>query len=147
MGAVGAGAARELFLTGEAFGAVHAKAIGLVSNVVPEDQLDALVLDRIDALRAAGPEAQAGIKRLLPSIVGLEAGTHERTARLTAERRGSAEGREGLSSFLERRRPSWNATPADRERGDEDGGASEGAASRDAQTGSGTTVASQGAAT
>jgi methylglutaconyl-CoA hydratase len=105
---IGAGAARELFLTGEVFGAERAREIGLVSHVGPEADLDDIVAERVQALRAAGPEAQAGIKRLLPSIVGLEAGTHELTARLTAERRGSDEGREGLSSFLERRRPSWN---------------------------------------
>lgn len=109
MSKIGPGAARELFLTGETFDADHARGIGLVSRVVPAAELDAAVEERARALTAAGPEAQAAIKRLVPMVLAANspAAMRDATTRLIAERRASAEGREGLGAFLERRRPGW----------------------------------------
>ena len=104
---IGLGATRELFLTGERFDAARAAAIGLVARVVPEAGLDAAVAERIDALLQGGPEAQAAVKALLPRLTGWDAGLVDLTGRLIAERRASAEGREGLAAFLERRSPAW----------------------------------------
>lgn len=109
---IGAGAARELFLTGETFGAERALAIGLVHRVVPEAELDAAVAERVQALLAAGPEAQAAIKRLIPFVAAAPpAEIRAFTTHLIAERRASEEGREGLAAFLERRKPAWWPDP------------------------------------
>lgn len=104
---IGATAARELFLTGEVFDAAHALGIGLVARVVPDADLDGAVAERVAALLAAGPEAQAAIKRLLPSVAGWRPELVELAAEAIAERRASAEAAEGLSAFLERRAPGW----------------------------------------
>lgn len=109
MSKIGPGPAREFFLTGETFDAARAREIGLVGRVVPLAELDAAVEERAAALRAAGPEAQAAIKRLVPMVLAANspAAMRDATTRLIAERRASAEGREGLGAFLERRRPGW----------------------------------------
>lgn len=112
---IGVAAARELFLTAEVFDAAHARAIGLVNRVVPPAGLDDAVAERLAALRAAGPEAQACAKRLIWSVWNDPAGARDLTARTIADRRASAEGQEGMAAFLERRPPRWAA-------GDGDGG-------------------------
>jgi methylglutaconyl-CoA hydratase len=105
---IGVGHARELFLTGERFSAEHAQRIGLVQHVVAEEQLDEKVAERVDALLQAAPGAQAEGKVLVRTVA------HERktavrqyTANLIAQRRASEEGKEGMSSFLEKRKPRW----------------------------------------
>lgn len=107
---IGAGRARELFLTGERFDAAYAQAIGLVHHVVGREALDAKVAERVEQLMAAGPQAQAAAKALIREVAGHpSAELGDPVARLMAERRASEEGREGLTSFLEKRRPSWSA--------------------------------------
>ncbi len=108
---IGVAAARELFLTAEVFDAPHAARIGLVSRVTARDGLDAGVAERLAALRAAGPEAQACAKRLIRRVWDDPAGARDFTAQTIAERRASAEGQEGMAAFLERRPPRWLAAP------------------------------------
>ena len=106
--AVGERACRRLFLTAERFDAGTAERLGLVHEVVAEGALDEAVDAMLARVLAGGPEALAASKALL---IGLrQAGTDEsadRTTRAIAERRASAEGREGVRAFLEKRRPSW----------------------------------------
>lgn len=106
---IGVAAATELFLTGERFDAARARSIGLVSRVVPAADLDAAVAERVEALCAAGPDAQAAIKQLIPFVAstGDPVSAREYTAHLIADRRASDEGREGMAAFLERRRARW----------------------------------------
>ena len=100
---IGSGAARRYFLTGERFDGETALRIGLVHELVPEDDLDAAVERVVSELLSAGPEATRAAKRLV-----LDAPlSAEETARRIAERRTSDEGQEGLRAFLERRKPSW----------------------------------------
>jgi methylglutaconyl-CoA hydratase len=105
---IGLAAARELFLTGETFGAERARAIGLVGHVVALGDLDATVAERVAELEAGAPEAQATVKSLLAAVSppGGDELT-ELTARTIAARRASDEGREGMAAFFERRRPAW----------------------------------------
>jgi len=104
---IGAGTARELFLTGERFDGRRAARIGLVSRAVAADEIDAAVEERLTELLAAGPEAQAAVKKLIAGICPMPEGTRELTAELIASRRASEEGREGMAAFLERRKPRW----------------------------------------
>ncbi|MEO8083469.1 MAG: enoyl-CoA hydratase-related protein [Ardenticatenales bacterium] len=109
---IGVAAARELFLTAEVFDAERARAIGLISRIVEREALDDAVAERIAALRVAGPEAQATVKRLIGAVWDDPAGAREFTAHVIAERRASAEGQEGMSAFLERRKPAWTVADA-----------------------------------
>ena len=105
---IGASAARELFLTGERFTAVRAAALGLVHRVVPLDELDAAVDDRVRELLQAAPGALAAAKNLVHRVQARPVeGVRELTIETIAERRASAEGQEGLLAFLEKRKPDW----------------------------------------
>jgi methylglutaconyl-CoA hydratase len=104
---IGVSAARELFLTGERFDAAHASQIGLVSRVVPEDDLDEVVAERVAALLEGGPDAQAAVKQLIPEVADRGDASRDYTARLIAARRASDEGREGIAAFFARERAPW----------------------------------------
>ena len=105
---IGVSNGRELFLTGERFTAERARQIGLVQYVAAEEQLDDLVADRVQNLLQAAPGAQAAAKELIRVVAHQpKTAVREYTTQLIAQRRASDEGREGMSSFLEKRRPSW----------------------------------------
>lgn len=98
---IGAGHARALFATGEAFGAEKALRIGLVHEV--GDDLNALVDAKLKAILAAGPKAVTDAKRIVLEFP-LPA---EECARRLAKARASDEGKEGVAAFLERRKASF----------------------------------------
>ena len=100
---IGAGHARSLFATGEVFGAEKALRIGLVHDVAPVADLDALVDQKLRAVLSAGPLAVAQAKRLVLDYPQ----TMEETARRLAAARASAEGKEGVGAFLERRKANF----------------------------------------
>jgi methylglutaconyl-CoA hydratase len=106
---IGRSAARELFLTGARFPAKRAREIGLVNEVVPANELDAAVGRYVQELLAAGPEAIATAKALIPQVWGQSPdGAAPVTAAAIAARRVSKEGQEGLRAFLEKRAASWS---------------------------------------
>ena len=103
--ALGPGPTRALFTTARAFDAAEALRLGLVHEVVPADGLDAATAGWIDRLLEAGPEAIAECKRLvrdasaplaLPDLAERLAGARARD-----------EGQEGVTAFLEKRKPRW----------------------------------------
>jgi methylglutaconyl-CoA hydratase len=107
---IGRSAARALFLTGQRFGAVRAQNIGLVHEIVGDDELDG----RIEALEVefatAGPGAIAAAKALIADVAETPyAQSMALTARAIAVQRTTPEGQEGLRAFLERRPASWVA--------------------------------------
>lgn len=96
---IGAGHARALYATGEAFGAERALRIGLVHEVVPQEELDAALDAKVSALLRNGPTAVANAKALaLEHPMPLE----EAVRRLARTRAGD-EAKEGLDAFLQKR--------------------------------------------
>lgn len=109
---IGESRAREYFLTGERFDAARAREIGLVNRVAAEGKLDEAVDGAVKPLLGSGPEALAKCKELIrrtPQLSFDEA--KEYTARMIAGLRVSAEGQEGMASFLEKRKPRWAEDP------------------------------------
>ena len=105
---IGPANSRELFLTGERFSAEQAKQIGLLQHVVAEEALDEKVAERVEALLQGAPGAQAAGKELIRAVAFQEkTAVRDYTSNLIAQRRASAEGKEGMSSFLEKRKPRW----------------------------------------
>lgn len=107
--AMGARAAHRYFLTAERFSAAEALRIGLVHEAVPADALDAKVAGIAQALVQAGPEALKQCKKLLHDVAGHEITQLlvRRTVESIADIRASDEGREGVQSFLGKRKPNW----------------------------------------
>jgi methylglutaconyl-CoA hydratase len=107
--AMGPRAAHRYFITGERFDAAQACRIGLVHQVVPAAQLDGAVQDIVEAVAANGPQAVAGCKKLVLDLAGrpIDETLIGETAERIAQIRASAEGREGVRSFLEKRKPAW----------------------------------------
>lgn len=94
------------YLTGEKFDAAEAVRVGLLT--ASGDSADATLAPVLDGLRRASPQGLAETKRLL-TAKPLEAFEQdaEALAELSARLFGSAEAREGMTAFLERRDPSW----------------------------------------
>ncbi|GGC86305.1 enoyl-CoA hydratase/isomerase family protein [Undibacterium terreum] len=107
--AMGESAARRYFLTAERFSAADALRMGFVQEAVAADQLDAKVAEIVKALAGNSPNAVKQAKQLVQDVSGREitaeliAGTVAGIAQI----RASDEGREGVRSFLEKRKPSW----------------------------------------
>ncbi len=107
--AMGARAAHRYFLTAERFDAAEALRIGFVHAVVPPDALDAKVTELTAALVNAGPAAVKACKRLVQDVAEreIDAALIASTVAGIADIRASAEGREGVQSFLNKRAPAW----------------------------------------
>ena len=107
--AMGENASRRYFLTAERFSASEALRIGFAHEVVAADALDAKVAEIVKALVNNSPHAVRHAKALVREVVGqtvddaLLADTAERIAHI----RASEQGREGVASFLEKRKPNW----------------------------------------
>jgi methylglutaconyl-CoA hydratase len=107
--AMGENAARRYFLTAERFGAQEALRVGFAHEVVAADVLDAKVAAIVKALVSNSPNAVAQAKLLVRDMAGQPVGDAllADTAERIAQIRASDEGREGVASFLEKRKPSW----------------------------------------
>jgi methylglutaconyl-CoA hydratase len=109
--AMGERAARRYFLTAEVFDAQEALRIGMLSALVPSAELDGTIDALLKHLLAGGREALAQIKDLIRSVASqpIDDAMVADTAKRIAEIRVSPEGREGIASFLDKRKPSWVA--------------------------------------
>ena len=107
--AMGARAAQRYFLTAERFTAAEAHRIGFVHEVVTADALDAKVDELLKALTSASPAAVVACKTLVADVVGrdIDEGLIAYTVEAIADIRASAEGREGVQAFLNKRKPAW----------------------------------------
>jgi len=105
---IGVRGARELFLTGERFSAERAHELGLLTQVVTEEDLDDAVRKKIDLLLGCGPSAVAACKELIRKMERIDPEEiSEFTANMIADLRASEEGKEGISSFLDKKKPKW----------------------------------------
>ena len=109
MRAMGERASHRYFLTAERFSAQEALRIGFVHEVVAADLLDAKVDEIAQALVKNSPNAVKVCKKLVQEVGGQEISQPliRKTVEGIADIRASAEGREGVSAFLGKRKPSW----------------------------------------
>ena len=109
MRAIGERQARRYFLTAEVFGAEEACRIGLLTILTPAEKLDATIDELVKHLLAGGPQAHARIKDLVRTVSHrpVDEALSAETAKRIADIRVSPEGREGIASFLEKRKAAW----------------------------------------
>ncbi len=110
---IGTTHAHRYFLTAERFSAFEAHRIGLISEVVADETtLDSKIQSIIESLLANGPEAVSRCKTLIGQVAHFDWDRAvDITTKMIAERRASAEGQEGMRSFLEKRAPNWASAP------------------------------------
>ncbi|HEU0202376.1 MAG TPA: enoyl-CoA hydratase/isomerase family protein [Burkholderiaceae bacterium] len=110
--AIGERHAYRYFQTAERITADRARELGLAHEVVAPDQLDACVQQVVDSLLAGGPLAQAAATDLIRVVAHKPVSDEvvEDTARRIAQLRSTAEAREGLTAFLEKRPAAWAAS-------------------------------------
>lgn len=99
---IGLGRARYLMLTSEMIDAQTACEWGLVHKVVPEAELDAAVEDMLQKLRRTSPESKRAYKQ------GANRGVPHMSVEAVLRPVMSANGREGLRAFVEKRPPDWS---------------------------------------
>jgi enoyl-CoA hydratase/carnithine racemase len=109
--AIGAARTRELFLLGRYIDAPSALAWGLVNRVAQPDELDGMALEVALELAGNAPLAQLGNKRVIAALLDERAALPEVLERELIELRrasfASADMREGVRAFAERRPPRW----------------------------------------
>jgi enoyl-CoA hydratase/carnithine racemase len=109
--AIGAPRTRELFLLGRHVDAATALEWGLVNRVVAAAELDALALELASELAANAPLAQTGNKRVIAALLrargALAPDIEHELIELRRASFASADMREGVRAFAERRAPRW----------------------------------------
>jgi methylglutaconyl-CoA hydratase len=103
---------RDLLLTGRIIEAAEAKEFGMVTEVVPSEHLMERALALADELIAASPNSLTRAKHLLTTAAA--AGVDhdlERAILENARIRCTPDFKEGVASFLEKRKPVWNSKP------------------------------------
>ncbi len=108
---IGEKPARRFFITGEMVNAERALQVGFLSELVEADALDKRIEEIAGMLIANAPSGFEKAKWLINEVYGknIDEELIETTVRLIADLRDSDEGREGLSAFLEKRKPNWLA--------------------------------------
>ncbi len=110
MAAIGERFARRFMLSAERFSAAEAYRIGLVHEIVPDEtQLDQALAEIIGHLLENSPQAMTECKRMLRAFAQnpIDPTLIEDAAQRNTRVRISAEGKEGLSAFVEKRTPNW----------------------------------------
>lgn len=106
---VGEYGSRELMLTGKRFKGEEAQYHRLVNKSMDASEIEAHLEETLALLKTSGPKAMGHCKNLLNDIsnnLNLDEALVY-TAKIIAEIRASEEGQEGMSAFLEKRKPNW----------------------------------------
>jgi enoyl-CoA hydratase/carnithine racemase len=99
---------RELLLGAELIDAKRALEMGLVNRVVPADEVMNEALKFADSVLQGGPNAVAQTKRLIEELWSTSVKDDlERALKHHMQARASAEAREGIGAFNEKRKPNW----------------------------------------
>jgi methylglutaconyl-CoA hydratase len=109
---IGEKRSRDLLLTGRIVSAAEAKEFGMVTEVVPTERLLDRVQELVAELIAASPSSVTRAKHLLTSsaAAGLDHDL-ERAILENARIRCTPDFKEGIASFLEKRKPMWHGEP------------------------------------
>jgi methylglutaconyl-CoA hydratase len=109
--AIGTRKARRYFQSAEIVNAQKAMEMGIVSEVLPTDEVESWVEKQLSLLQSTGPNAKEISKKLVMSVVGRtlpqQKKIDEYTTQVIAAVRVSAEGQKGLNAFLNKQKPSW----------------------------------------
>ncbi len=110
--AMGQRASRRYFTTAERFSAQTALKQGLVSEVVDKQHLDDEVTKLVNALLGNSPAAIRAAKQLVFQVASRDINDEliDFTSKQIANIRVSTEGQEGLTTFLEKRKPAWSVS-------------------------------------
>ena len=107
---IGEKRARDLLLSGRIIDAEEARRLGLVNEVVPQEKLLGRARELAAELLAVSPTSLVYTKRLLRELFQEELDRHlERALQENARIRSTPDFREGLTAFLEKRKPVWGA--------------------------------------
>lgn len=106
---MGERAARRYVLSAEPFTAAEAYRIGFISDIAPPDELDTRINELLGRLILGGPVAQTLSKEWIRAVADTPVTPDliKDSATRLAGVRASEEGREGIRSFIEKRKPSW----------------------------------------
>jgi methylglutaconyl-CoA hydratase len=105
---VGEKQARDLLLTGRLFGAEEAARLGLINEIVPPENLMTRARELAALLMENSPTSLRATKQLLTDHARAELDAQlDAALRENAAIRNTADFREGISSFLEKRKPTW----------------------------------------
>ena len=100
---------RRLFITGERFTSEYAREIGLIDYIATEDEINDCVKKYSRLLLSSGPKSIIEIKNLVDNYQKMHLNDYRKfTVEKIAELRVSKEGQEGISAFLEKRKPDWS---------------------------------------
>jgi len=106
---VGEKHARDLLLTGRIITADEAHRLGMVNEIVSSEKLMVRARELAEQLMENSPESLACTKRLLSDLARRDLDAQLQSAvKENAAIRGTADFREGISSFLEKRKPRWS---------------------------------------
>lgn len=105
---VGSGPATYMLLSGERISAIHAYQFGLCHALAPAADFEVRLNKLTSAILAGSPQALAITKRHLANCSADQImGQLEQSISVSAEARETADAREGLAAFLEKRPPNW----------------------------------------
>jgi methylglutaconyl-CoA hydratase len=107
---IGATACRRYFVTAERFGVEEAHRIGLINDIVEDQEaLNVLEENLKTSMMRCSPAAIVASKNLIANIEGkvITDDLREYTANRLADVRDSVDGQEGMGAFLEKRKPRW----------------------------------------
>jgi methylglutaconyl-CoA hydratase len=108
---IGLGQARYLLYTGDVIEAAEALKIGLINKIVEKEQLQLASDDFFSKIRNNSPQALEQTKRLFLDLMGDTIKDKlDHACQLNAQSRQTEDFKEGLRSFLEKRKPIWGKT-------------------------------------